>query len=237
MRIRATGILTLLTAVTSWIWGVLMFMDQATAVTGSTISETIDIMGSGLGFLHYVNYTNAALITLFDVVMFAAFYFYCREDEPFWSLIALVFIPIYGLGNLVSYLTQVLVVPGLLDLAQVAATRPTAEVLLGLMLHTWPGSAIGWLNSLSYAILGIPSIILGVLMYRKARGLRVGSVLLIVSGVLCIVGLLASAAHIPVLDSGVVYGGFVFMVSLVALAWFFMRQSKLEVVSTAGVPA
>jgi hypothetical protein len=231
MRTRATAILTLLTAITTWIWGILMFTEQATAVPASAIGDI------NLSFLHYVIYINAALITLFDVAMFTAFYFYCREDEPFWSLISLVFIPIYGLGNLISYLSQVLVVPGLLDLAQVAATRPTAEVLLGLTLHTWPGSAIGWLNGLSYAILGIPSIILGVIMYRKAKGLQVGSVLLIASGVMCMVGFVTAAFHIPVLENGVMYGGFVFMVSLVALAWFFMRRSKPEVVSTVSVPA
>lgn len=237
MRTKAIGILTLLTAITSWIWGVLMFMNQVTAVAGSTISELIDITDGELGFLHYLNYTNAALITLFDVAMFTAFYFYCREDEPFWSLIALIFIPIYGLGNLVSYLSQVLVVPGLFDLAQVAASRPTAEALLALTLHTWPGSAIGWLNGLSYAILGIPSIILGVIMYRKTRGLRVGSALLIASGVMCPVGFIADAFHIPVLENGIMYGGFVFMVALIPLAWFFMSQLRPEVISTARVPA
>ena len=84
-----------------------------------------------------------------------------------------------------------------------------------------------------------PSIltILGVIMYRKASGLRVGSVLLIASGVMCPVGFMSAAFHIPVLENGIMYGGFVFMVALIPLAWFFMRQLRAEVISTARVPA
>ena len=76
--------------------------------------------------------------------------------------------------------------------------------------------------------------ILGVIMYRKAQGLRVGSVLLALSGVLSIVGLVATGFNIPVLDRGVMVGGFVFMVALVPLVWFFMRQPQTEMVAAGA---
>ncbi len=224
MRTRATGILTLATMITTAIWAAIMVIDGATAEPIATLAEKIDSLGKP-GFLFYFNYVNATLITILCTMLFTAFYLYCREDERFWSTIAAVFIPIYGLGNLVAYLSQVFVVPRLLALHRVAETASTAEVLLGLTLHTWPGSAVEALNGLSYAVLGIPSIILGVIMYRKAKGLRVGSVLLALSGVLSMIALVGVGLGSAVLASASPLGGFIFLVTLM----FFLRQPVGEV--------
>jgi hypothetical protein len=223
MRTRATGILTLATMITTAIWAAIMVIDGATAEPITTLAEKIDSLGKP-EFLFTFNYVNATLITLLDVAMFTAFYLYCRDDERFWSTVAAAFIPIYGLGNLMAYLSQVFVVPRLLALYRVAETASTAEVLLGLTLHTWPGSVIEALNGLSYAILGIPSIILGVLMYRKAKGLRVGSVLLALSGVLSITAFVGVGLGSAVLAGASPFNGLVFMVSLILIGVFFLRQ-------------
>jgi hypothetical protein len=183
MKNRVTGILSLAVAITTAILAVILASAEMTAVPVTTLEEKIESLGD-LDFLFYLGYLDAALLTLLGVAMFTGFYLYCRDDAVYWSAMGMVFVPIYGLGNLVSYLSQVFVVPHLLALYHQPETAAIAQVLLGLTIHNWYGTAIEALNALSYAVLGIPSIIFGVIMFRKAKGLRAGSVLLALSGVL-----------------------------------------------------
>jgi hypothetical protein len=229
MKTRATGVLTMAVVVTTAIWATIAIATEMTAVPVTTLEEKIESLGN-LDFLFYFNYVNAAMITLFSVAMFTGFYLYCRDDDGFWSTIAVVFIPIYGMGNLTAYLSQVFVVPHLLDLYRMPETSLMAKVLLGLTIHNWSGTAIEALNGLSYAILGIPSIIFSVIMYRKTRSLRVGSVLLALSGVLSIIALVGVALQNPVLGMMSLVAGFVYMVSLIIVGLFFLRQPMVEMI-------
>jgi hypothetical protein len=227
MNTRALGVLTVAVIVTTAIWVAIVIPDTASAGSVDTLSEMIESLGD-LDFLFYFNYVNAALITLLDVAMFVGFYLYCRDQDRFWTTVAVAFVPIYGLGNLIAYLSQVFVVPHLLDVYHMAETRRVGEVFLGLTLHTWPGSAVGALNALSYAILGIPSIILGVMMVRKERELRFGGVLLAISGVLSLVAVIGVAVSSPVLAATTLVSGFVFLIGLIPIGVFFLRQPPLE---------
>ena len=213
--------------VTTTIWAAIVIPDAASAGPVDTLPKAIESLGD-LDFLFYFNYVNAALITLLDVAMFAGFYLYCRDHDRFWSTVAVAFVPIYGLGNLMAYLSQIFVVPRLLDVYQVADTRQMGETLLGLTLHAWPGSAVGALNALSYAILGIPSIILGVMIVRKERKLRFGGVLLAISGVLSLIAVIGVAVSSPALAAATLVSGLIFLVGLIPIGVFFLRQPPLE---------
>jgi len=227
MNTRALGILTVAVIVTTTIWAAIVIPDAASAGPVDTLPKAIESLGD-LDFLFYFNYVNAALITLLDVAMFAGFYLYCRDHDRFWSTVAVAFVPIYGLGNLMAYLSQVFVVPRLLELYQMAETRQMGEVLLGLTLHAWPGSAVGALNALSYAILGIPSIILGVMMVRKERKLRFGGLLLAISGVLSLIAVIGVVVSSPALAAATLVSGFVFLIGLIPIGVFFLRQPPRE---------
>ena len=224
MNIRAMGILTVLVIVTTLIWLIILIPAQASAPRVDVLHEKIAAM-EPLGFVHYVTYINAALITIFDVAMFAGLITFCRKEEPMWTTVAMAFLPIYGLGNLIAYLSQIFVVPLLLRHYEAPGTRAFAEVLLGLTIQDWPGSAIQGLNGLSYAMLGIPSIIVGWIFYRKAKGLRISGLLLIASGVLSFLALIGLLAANYELAAATLASGAVFLAALVPIARFFLKSS------------
>ena len=82
-------------------------------------------------------------------------------------------------------------VPNLFELHRTPETASIATVLLGLTLYTWPGSAVEFLNGLSYAVLGIPSIVFSVIMFCRVNAFRAGKVLLALSGILSMIALIA----------------------------------------------
>lgn len=220
MRMRATGWLTVTVAVTTLVWIVLTIIMQTTALPPSTVDQAIgQIILDGF---YFANYANAALITVLSVAMMAGFYRFCQETETFWSTVGVLFVPIYGIANLVAYLSQIFVVPSLLTLRATPATAATAQILLGLTLQTWGPSAIAALNILGYAMLGIPSIIFGLLMARQAREMRIGGLLLALSGILSIVALVGQALNNPGLTFLVVVSGGIYFIALIPIARFFL---------------
>ena len=130
------------------------------------------------------------------------------------------------MGNLVAYLSQVLVVPGLLTRAIEPESQVFATQMLGMLLQDWQGSAIAALNLLAYAALGVPSILFGILMARKVQALRTGGILLAVSGVLSILALVGTGAGSALLGLMSPLSGAVFLVGLVPVARYFSDTSE-----------
>jgi hypothetical protein len=95
-------------------------------------------------------------------------YLFCRPAAPEWTLIGLVFVPVYCLMNLVAYLSQITLIPMLVRLRQTAEYQPTADLPLELTIQAYPASATGYFNNLAYALLGIPSIIFGIILIHKS---------------------------------------------------------------------
>lgn len=221
-KTRTLGILTLLVALTTTLWLALVIMIELQKGTGQTLEGEVTFIESHWGLFN-LNYINAGLITLFTVAMLAGYVHYCWDDDRLWSLIALAFLPLYGLADLVAYLSQVFIMPSLLAAYHQPSSAAFAEILLTLTLHTWPGSAVGFINALAYAALGIPSLILGILLVRNARRLRLGGVLLAVSGALSIVALIGVGVGSVLLSSLVMLSGFLFLIALIPLANFFFK--------------
>jgi hypothetical protein len=92
-----------------------------------------------------------------------------------------------------------------------------------MTLQEWSGAAAEFVNLLSYALLGISSIVMGLLLKRKAAGLRAGSLLLAISGVLSILSLVGLGTGSAFLTSMVIASGLVFLVALVLLVGYFLR--------------
>jgi hypothetical protein len=222
MKTRTIGILILITAAITVLWAVLFIVTEVAMPAAPTLAGRIVAIEGRLG-LFVLNYANAGLLTLAAVAMLAALCVYCRQEDPLWADVALVLVPMYGLANLMVYLSQVFVVPGLLDLYHDPPTAAVAETLLRLALHTWPGSAAGFVNALAYAALGIASVILGLLLARRAPCLRVGGLLLAVSGVLAVVALVGVGIGNAALAFLSPLGGFVYLVGLILLGVRFLQ--------------
>jgi hypothetical protein len=91
------------------------------------------------------------------------------------------------------------------------------------MVQAWPGSAVNVLNNLGYAVLGVPSIIFGLLMSGESPSMRVAGILLALSGVASIVGLVGIVIQSAALGLGSIVGGVVFLAALVPLSVTWLR--------------
>jgi hypothetical protein len=208
------------------LWLVFLIAGVASAGPLATFDQVLAHVGK-LDMLFYGTYVNAALVTIFAVMLFAALYEFCRLLAPTWAGIAIAFVPIYGAMNLLVYLSQVTIVPRLVHLMGVAEHRALSAFVLRQLVQQWPDSAVFVVNNLGYAILGIPSLIFGVLLFQAARSLRSSGVLLALSGVASIVGFVGIALGNAVLRNGSIVGGVVFLLALVPMSWVFLRQSDL----------
>ncbi|MBN2092161.1 hypothetical protein JW964_21255 [candidate division KSB1 bacterium] len=224
MQHKTIARLTLAVIITTVIWIILMIITGWDFQPTTTLPEKIAAMHPP-GFLHYLTYVNATLITLFTVAMFAGFYNFCNKYAPIAPDLGLIFIPIYGLGNLMVYLSQIFVVPYLLEIYHAPETQKIAEVLLGLMLQNWPGSAMEALNSVSYGVLGISSIIMGTIMIQQPPPLRHGSYLLILSGIFSIIGVIGLGLKISALSMLIVISGVIYLIGLIFIYAHFRKYS------------
>jgi len=224
---RKVGFLAWLVIVTTSVWVGLTIYQQVSLPPSQTLIEKIQQIESGY-LLFVINYVNAGLITLGCTALFAGFYVICRKVSPLWSAVALVFVPIYGIANLAAYLSQVFVVPGLIEMSHASQTEPMAMVLLSQLIHEWPGSAMQFLNGLAYAVLGIPSILFGSIFWQKKHSPKLGSGLLILSGLLSLLALIGIGLRSPVLMSLSLASGFIFLVSLISIAAYLLRKKPSE---------
>ena len=221
MKNKTIGWITLVLIITHLLWIALMGLSQASSPEVTSIQEKIQAIENQKS-LYIVNYLNAALLTLITVFFMSAIFAYFRQTNSFWPMIAFAFIPIYGLANLISYLSQISVIPSLITLFRENETQTITLVLLKLTIHTWPGSAIQTLNALAYAILGIPFIIFPLIWFRHSKLLMISGVLLATSGVLSIIAFIGLVAGIGFLTPLSIISGIAFVTSLFPVAYYFL---------------
>lgn len=220
MLSRLVAWLCLACLVLTALWVGLLIADMASAGPLETLDHVV-AHAAQLHGLFYATYLNAALLTLAAVALFAALYVWLKSTVPGWAVIGLVFVPIYGAFNLTAYLMQVTLVPELLTLRLDPRYAAAANVLLRLTLLSWSGSATAFFNGLAYAILGIPSIVYGLLLRRGGGALAWGGLLLAFNGAACILGVVGFLIGSTLLAQGVVIGGILFLAAMFPLAWGF----------------
>jgi hypothetical protein len=223
MKLRLLPGLTWLVAVTTTLWVILLIVDQVARPPIHTLSERIAALEANQA-LFTINYLNAALITLFTVMLLAAYLTQLHDRSPLWTAIGAAFVPMYGLANLAVYLSQIFVVPGLLDLYHQPETTLLGETLLGLALHDWPGSAAGFVNALAYAALGVASLVVGLLLSRGRGLLRAGGGLLALSGGFSLAALFG--LRVPALAALTLVSGAVYLLALVLLGIELTRRPE-----------
>ena len=222
MSHRLTAILTLLLILLTLAWVATLLVGLAQNGSVTTFEQALELV-SQRDALFNLTYLNATLLTVVAVAWMAALYTACRAAAPTWALIGLVFVPIYGALNLFAYLSQVSLVPTLVGLRTFAAYRQAADLALYLTIQQWNHSAVGFFNNLAYALLGLPSIIFAVILYRQypSRLLRAGAVVLALNGLACIIGILGLLLDSALLSNGSLLGGLLFLLCLFPLAFFF----------------
>ena len=222
MKTKLLGYISLFCLVVTVLWLILLIWGTASAGPMETFEQVLAHVAK-LDAVFYLTYVNAALITLGATMLFAGMYVYCQPLASEWSVIALVFVPVYSVLNLFAYLSQVLIVPRLLALHQMTEYQVLSEFLLRQLIQQWPSSLVYAFNNLAYAVLGIPSIIFGVILLKQDSWKRLAGSLLALNGVACIVGIVGIALGNSLLSTGSLAGGVLFLFALIALSWTFLR--------------
>jgi hypothetical protein len=217
LKTKLLGIISLLTLLVTVLWLVFMIWGIASAGPLNTFDEVLMYVSRPTA-LFFLSYLNAALVTLLATAWMAGLYSLCKTVVPQWALVGLLFVPVYCTFNLFSYLSQVTVVPVLIELRQMAQYSDICELLLRLMIQQWSGSAVAVFNNLAYAILGIPSIIFGIGLWRLPRPQRLGGFLLAANGAACILGFAGILLRSPWLSNGSVLGGVLFLLALIPIS-------------------
>jgi hypothetical protein len=227
MNKKTIGIISSIAIITNIIWIILMIAMEGNAPVFNSLAERISFIESKV-ILFKLSYLNAALLTIMGISFMTALFIYSKEKHIFWSTIAFVFIPVYGVLNLFSYLSQVMIIPPLINSYNQPGTRDIASVLLNLLLHAWQGSAVESLNGLAYAILGIPSIIFPILVMRKPVVLACGGVLLLISGILSVIAFTGTIIHNQYFTSVSVVGGIFATLAHFPIAYHFLFGKDSE---------
>lgn len=223
MRTRHLAPVSLATLAATLIWLILLIATVSAAGPLETLDQALSCAAQN-GFLFYLTYTNAALVTLLATALFAGLYTLLREAFPIGSRVALVFLPVYAAMNLFVYLSQLAVVPRLLSLQSRPEYAPAARLLAAQMLQLWPDSLAAFANTLAYAALGIPSIIFGLALARIGGLMRAAGLLLALTGFSCLLGMLGLLVQSHWMQFGVVAGGALFLLALFPLTLALYRE-------------
>ncbi|MBL7162321.1 MAG: DUF4386 family protein [Anaerolineales bacterium] len=223
MKTRPLGIVSLIILIMTALWLALLISSIVSAGPVETFEQVL-ANAARLDGVFYLTYANATLFTVGATILLAGLYVYCKPIAPEWSVIGVVFVPVYCVLNLFSYLSQITVVPRLLEYQQTAEYQAVSTMLLRQMIQAWPGSAVWVSNNLAYAILGIPSIIFGMALCKRSKTMRLAGVLLVLNGIACIVGMVGVVLGNTLIGMGSAVGGGLFFLALFPLSWAFLRN-------------
>lgn len=220
MNNKPLAVLSLICLTVTALWLVFLIVDMATAGPLESFAQVLAHV-SRLNAFFYMTYINATLVTLIVMVLFTALARHYESMAPEWCAIASTFVPVYGAMNLLVYLSQITVVPRLLELYAAPEHQAIASLLLREAIQQWPDSAVSIVNNLAYAVLGIPSVILGTLMLRSSLLQQSAGVLIAVSGLGSMAGFVGIVLRSPWLRQGSLVAGVLFLLALVPMSWGF----------------
>ena len=222
MKTKWLGWISLLTLISVTLWLLLLIWDMATAGPLETFQQVLAHTLKG-DWKFTFSYLNAGILTICVIALMGGLYVFCRPTTPEWSVVGFVFVPVYGTLNLFAYLSQITLVPALIQGASDPVMADTALFILKHTLQLLPGSTIGFFNNLAYAILGIPSFIFGrALTIGHNRVLRISGWLLILNAVACILGVIGTSISSDFLSLGTILGGAIFWISLIPMTYAFL---------------
>ena len=227
MKSRLAGSLSLLTLVLTGFWLIFLITDRAAAGPMDTFEQVLAHV-SKLNAVFYLTYFNAALITLSASLLFAVLYITLKTYSAALALMGLIFVPVYAVLNLSVYLSQISILPGLLALQKQPEMAAAAGMLLRVIVQQWPASGAAFFNNLAYAVLGIPSILYGLLLTTRGFAFKWAGILLALNGAACILGAAGSLVGNSLLASGSLVGGILFLAALVPMSTAFLGRGAYQ---------
>ncbi len=225
MKTKMFGKVSLVCLIFSILWLLLMVLSIARIGSIDTLEQAIYSVANP-DWLFYLTYINAVIITILITILFVGLYLYCKPSEPEWSMIGLIFVPVYCVFNLFSYFSQITIVPKLLAYQTMADYDNASKILLGQMVQGWQGSAVSVINNFAYAILGVSSIAFGVVLLKKRKFAKVSGIFLILNAVACIIGIIGIVAGNKIIGMGSAVGGGLFIIVLVFLCFMFFKEDE-----------
>lgn len=211
------GYISLVTLIVTLIWLILLIVGTVTAGPLENYEQVVAHV-SKLDTLYFLGYFNATLTVIAVTILFSGLYLFCRSMAPAATLMGFVFIPIYATMNLFVYLSQVIIVPGLIEWRQLSQYKFASDLLLSQLIQQLPSSGLAFFNNLAYGLLGIPSIIFGWLLIQHNQRMRLAGILLALNGIACISGVVGILAGNNLLRNGSLIGGILFLLALISLS-------------------
>ena len=212
MHLRITGLILFILTL---LWVVLMGISTAPIEPEWSAVSYLD-WASKPSFSYLLNYINVTLLTAGVVFLFVQLFVFLRVRNRQAALAALMFVPIYGMLNLICYSIQISVVPAM---AENALHHEDSLELVAQLVQANPDSLVGFLNGLAYALLGIPSMIYGCLLIKESKAIT--GYALLFSGFQSLLGLAGMLMDSRILSLGILIGGFLFLISLGGILFEF----------------
>jgi hypothetical protein len=163
------------------------------------------------GVLYYLNYMNALLITIINTMFFMMLYMYFNTKNPISSKLGIVFIPVYAAYNLFAYVSQISIVQQIQNISEYSQDSEYIQVILTQLTQAWSQSSIAFINNYAYAILGIPSLLFGILFLKKSLIGKITGWFLIINAIACVFGIVGIVMNNKFLTLGSAIGGVAFL--------------------------
>lgn len=222
-KVRFLGIIVLLQTII-WIAFTIISMSQV----NSTWSSQDFVQWVSRPDIFYVgNYVNATLLTIFVIILFCYMYSYLNKETTAHYLVALIFIPIYGLMNIIAYSIQISIVP---QTAQIEILSNSMNGISQHLIQANSKSLMGFINGMAYALLSIPSIIFGIGLYKDYK--KYSGICFIASGIASDIGIIGYLLGDSLISTGIMISGVIFLIGLVFIVIEFRSTRNLTISST-----
>lgn len=228
MRSKAIGIIHLLTCGITLLWLIPVIIFPEKMAQLNDVSKVFQHLKENRTFLIY-SYLAAASLTLFVVAQLDVLALHLKKRNSLFVSIATRFIPIYGIINLLVYTSQVAIIIFIIENPILSNFHYEMMFFLKVFYHVMENSLMFYFNFLAYAILAIPSLILGIEVYRYFKeklsiGWAItGGGLLGLNGLFCItsfIGLLLQNQELIFLNF---LGGGIYTIAVLIIGMGFIK--------------
>lgn len=226
MDLKIVKTITITSFVLIWLlllWIILMIATTSKIQSDWAVKDYLYFAKNG-GILFFLSYLNAVLFTIVVVALLGQLYSYLKSSSPVLSIIGIVFVPVYGVLNLVAYGSQITVLPQLLADIKIAEATECEVHYVFQWIQAKPDTVIGMINGAAYAVLGVPAVCYAFALYNKIPFGKTIALLLILNAGFCLVGLTGYLTDNDILVNGVVVGGLLFA----AATGFIYAAFKIE---------
>lgn len=230
-----TGILAGLLVIFTLIWLVQMIGVNMVYGSVNAFEQALEFAREAHWFFYSATYLNALVLTLLNVMLFGSLYGMLKEEHPGWTAIGLAFVPLYAILAVFSYLSQLIVVPVLIEQMNDPQVYIVAATLLRHLIQINSQSTLIMFDQFSYFLLGFPCLIYGLLLWKTGQ-LRTPGALFTISGALCLIIGPGVVLHIPALiDIPSMAGGVLSILATGSLAVRLMRVGAGSALSEPSV--